>query len=288
MKSQRWISSFGPGPVGPSAAPPPLQKPPPPPPCAAARFRRKIVSGQFDEENPFVLISSVLLVQADDGVSFLVVDRIGDIYRNLPRRADVIVTTVGARYKCQQGWNRHGTVAHGGAPPCAKTRAIRAHMAGVSSHVANKISALAASCLRDEADGRRRVLRDVGWPMNAGRTLAARLPRKERPGDAASGAKGCASKRAARSTMMRPLLHTAASIVRRWADEAPLLVGDGCLAGHLSGTCAWLQPVFQEPGASRLIAVDSSIRSTTRLEAPSSDCTRSPDEISTIGFSTKN
>ncbi|KZV40734.1 GDSL esterase/lipase-like [Dorcoceras hygrometricum] len=62
----------------------------------------------------------------------------------------------------------------------------------------------------------------------------------------------------------------------------------GCLAGHLSGTCAWLQPVFQEPGASRLIAVDSSIRSTTRLEAPSSDCTRSPDEISTIGFSTSN
>ncbi|KZV51404.1 alpha-glucosidase [Dorcoceras hygrometricum] len=57
---------------------------------------------------------------------------------------------------------------------------------------------------------------------------------------------------------------------------------------HLSGTCAWLQPVFQEPGASRLIAVDSSIRSTTRLEAPSSDCTRSPDEISTIGFSSKS
>ncbi|KZV23031.1 mediator of RNA polymerase II transcription subunit 13 [Dorcoceras hygrometricum] len=71
--------------------------------AAAARLRRKIVSGQFDEENPFVLISSVLLVQADEGVSFLVVDRIGDIYRNLPRRADVIVTTVGARHKCQQG-----------------------------------------------------------------------------------------------------------------------------------------------------------------------------------------
>ncbi|KZV34648.1 hypothetical protein F511_23367 [Dorcoceras hygrometricum] len=49
-----------------------------------------------------MLISSVLLVQADEGVSFLVVDRIGDIYRNLPRRADVIVTTVGARHKCQQ------------------------------------------------------------------------------------------------------------------------------------------------------------------------------------------
>ncbi|KZV56142.1 hypothetical protein F511_28808 [Dorcoceras hygrometricum] len=76
------------------------------PPCAAAaaaHLRRKIVSGQFDEKNPFVLISSVLLVQADEGVSFLVLDRIGDIYRNLPRRAEVIVTTVGARHKCQQG-----------------------------------------------------------------------------------------------------------------------------------------------------------------------------------------
>ncbi|KZV18865.1 hypothetical protein F511_08671 [Dorcoceras hygrometricum] len=41
--------------------------------------------------------------EADEGVSFLVVDRIGDIYRSLPRRADVIVTTVGARHKCQQG-----------------------------------------------------------------------------------------------------------------------------------------------------------------------------------------
>ncbi|KZV48154.1 hypothetical protein F511_23955 [Dorcoceras hygrometricum] len=74
--------------------------------AAAVRRRRpsspEIVSGQFDMENPFVLISSVLLVQADEGVSFLVMDRIGDFYRNLPRRADVIVTTVGARHKCQQ------------------------------------------------------------------------------------------------------------------------------------------------------------------------------------------
>ncbi|KZV06836.1 hypothetical protein F511_45681 [Dorcoceras hygrometricum] len=46
--------------------------------------RRKVVSGQLDEENPFVQNSSVLLVQADEGVSVLVVDRIGDIYRNLP------------------------------------------------------------------------------------------------------------------------------------------------------------------------------------------------------------
>ncbi|KZV35372.1 hypothetical protein F511_32720 [Dorcoceras hygrometricum] len=83
-------------------------RPQPPPPlsnaaaAAASRLRRKFVSRQFDEENPFVLISSVLLVQAGEGVSFLVVDRIGDIYRSLPRRADVIVTTVGAGHKCQQ------------------------------------------------------------------------------------------------------------------------------------------------------------------------------------------
>ncbi|KZV48609.1 hypothetical protein F511_27212 [Dorcoceras hygrometricum] len=76
------------------------------PPCATAaavRRRRKFVSGQLDEENPFVQNSSVLLVQADEGVSVLVVDRIGDIYRSLPRRAEVIGTTVGARHKCQQG-----------------------------------------------------------------------------------------------------------------------------------------------------------------------------------------
>ncbi|KZV28026.1 hypothetical protein F511_27745 [Dorcoceras hygrometricum] len=56
--------------------------PPPPPPRVAG-----IHSGRFDEENPFVHNSSVLLVQADEGVSVLVVDRIGVIYRNQPRRA---------------------------------------------------------------------------------------------------------------------------------------------------------------------------------------------------------
>ncbi|KZV53989.1 hypothetical protein F511_10121 [Dorcoceras hygrometricum] len=57
------------------------------PPCAtvaAVHRRRKFVSGQLDEENPFMQNSSVLLVQADEGVSVLVVDRIGDIYRSLP------------------------------------------------------------------------------------------------------------------------------------------------------------------------------------------------------------
>ncbi|KZV13509.1 hypothetical protein F511_45325 [Dorcoceras hygrometricum] len=63
----------------------PFLTPPPPPPCAAAAG--KLVSGQLDVENPFVLISSGLLVQHDEGVSDLVVDRIGvstAIYREEP------------------------------------------------------------------------------------------------------------------------------------------------------------------------------------------------------------
>ncbi|KZV07154.1 hypothetical protein F511_45367 [Dorcoceras hygrometricum] len=86
MKSQRWISSFGPGPVG--TPPPPFLSH-----AAAARCRRKFVSGQLDEENPFVLISSALLVQPDEGVSDLVVDRIGVNYRNLPRRDGFLIET---------------------------------------------------------------------------------------------------------------------------------------------------------------------------------------------------
>ncbi|KZT75883.1 hypothetical protein F511_47092 [Dorcoceras hygrometricum] len=43
------------------------------------------------------------------------------------------------------------------------------------------MSALAASCLRDEADGWQRLLRHGGRPMSVGRTLAARLPHERRP-----------------------------------------------------------------------------------------------------------
>ncbi|KZV49660.1 hypothetical protein F511_16758 [Dorcoceras hygrometricum] len=100
------------------------------PPCAAAaaaRLRQKIVSGHFNEENLFVLISSVLLVQADEGASFLVMDRIGDIYRNLPRRADVIVTMVGARHKCQQELENRKFDSAAGPPPCAAAPLSQAH-----------------------------------------------------------------------------------------------------------------------------------------------------------------
>ncbi|KZV54224.1 hypothetical protein F511_14637 [Dorcoceras hygrometricum] len=64
--------------------------------AAAADLRRKFVSGQFDEENPFVLISSGLLVQPDEGVSDLVMDRIGvttAIYREEPG-------------SCNTGWSQ--------------------------------------------------------------------------------------------------------------------------------------------------------------------------------------
>ncbi|KZV19786.1 hypothetical protein F511_18785 [Dorcoceras hygrometricum] len=81
-----------------AAALPPLYKPPPPP-------RQKIVSGQFDEENPFMQISSVLLVQADEGVSFLVVDRIGDFYRNLPLLFNFLGTFVVGQFEESAGQN---------------------------------------------------------------------------------------------------------------------------------------------------------------------------------------
>ncbi|KZV40555.1 acyl-CoA dehydrogenase-related protein [Dorcoceras hygrometricum] len=56
----------------------------PPPPGARGRRFAGIRFGQFDEENPSTQISSRLLVQGDEGVSYPVVDRIGVIYRSLP------------------------------------------------------------------------------------------------------------------------------------------------------------------------------------------------------------
>ncbi|KZV17526.1 hypothetical protein F511_37452 [Dorcoceras hygrometricum] len=70
--------------------------------AVAARCRRKFVSGQLDEENPFVLISSALLVQPDEGVSVLVVDRIGDNLPQSTEKSRILVIPVGARH-CQQG-----------------------------------------------------------------------------------------------------------------------------------------------------------------------------------------
>ncbi|KZV52782.1 hypothetical protein F511_37120 [Dorcoceras hygrometricum] len=74
-----------------SLPPPPLLNLTPPLPvhaaAAGARRRRRLAgncSGQLDEENPSAPISSGLLVQADEGVSYPVVDLIDVIYRRLP------------------------------------------------------------------------------------------------------------------------------------------------------------------------------------------------------------
>ncbi|KZV16797.1 hypothetical protein F511_11723 [Dorcoceras hygrometricum] len=85
------------------AASPPLYTrrrlaPPPPPPPRVVGIR----SGRFDEENPFVQNSSLLLVQPDEGVSVLVVDRIGDYLPQSIEKSRVLVIPVGARHKCQQ------------------------------------------------------------------------------------------------------------------------------------------------------------------------------------------
>ncbi|KZV57526.1 hypothetical protein F511_20455 [Dorcoceras hygrometricum] len=69
---------------------------------ATAAAAGKLVSGQLDVENPFVLISSGLLVQPDEGVSDLVVDRIRDNLPQSTEKSRIIVITVGARHKCQR------------------------------------------------------------------------------------------------------------------------------------------------------------------------------------------
>ncbi|KZV27653.1 hypothetical protein F511_42103 [Dorcoceras hygrometricum] len=179
--------------------------------------RRKVVSGQLDEENPFVQNSSVLLVQADEGVPVLVVDRIGDIYRSLPRRADVIVTTVGSRHKCHQDQDSRNIAAHrppeaaarGGATTSAIERAGRAlvaqAMAGACAPVAHHgrcVTCLVApqvgrpcanrcavgraplrACWPDRCASVRRPSRDgcVTHACDDGRRVVDRLRAKEAP-----------------------------------------------------------------------------------------------------------
>ncbi|KZV16957.1 hypothetical protein F511_19743 [Dorcoceras hygrometricum] len=75
------------------------QASPPPPSSAAATCRRKIVSGQLNEKNPSVQISSGLLVQADEGIPSPVMDLIDDIYHRLPRSAVFFTKPVGARHE---------------------------------------------------------------------------------------------------------------------------------------------------------------------------------------------
>ncbi|KZV42881.1 hypothetical protein F511_26276 [Dorcoceras hygrometricum] len=63
--------------------------------CLSVESTRPDSSGQFDEENPIVLISSGLLVQSDEGVSDLVVDRI-DVTTAINREAPGVLTVPGS------------------------------------------------------------------------------------------------------------------------------------------------------------------------------------------------
>ncbi|KZV26987.1 hypothetical protein F511_17100 [Dorcoceras hygrometricum] len=70
------------------------------------------IDNLFFEEYSFVLISSALLVQPDEGVLDLVVDRIGDNLPQSTEKSRIIVIPVGARHKCQRvasfASSRHG------------------------------------------------------------------------------------------------------------------------------------------------------------------------------------
>ncbi|KZV32480.1 hypothetical protein F511_27227 [Dorcoceras hygrometricum] len=132
------------------AAPPLL-----PSAAAAARCLRKFVSGQLDEENPFVLISSALLVQPNEGVSVLFVDRIGDKLPQPTEKSRVLVIPVGARHKCQQAM-----------PPAPAAALLLAHHMRAATHnVAHRARHHRALAARWIAAGRTLVAR---WPRDCG------------------------------------------------------------------------------------------------------------------------
>ncbi|KZV53718.1 hypothetical protein F511_26014 [Dorcoceras hygrometricum] len=142
---------------------------------------------------------AVLLVQADEGVTFLVVDRIGDIYRNLPKRSDVIITT---NRKTKIFGISNLRPPRATAPTCmserARSRAIglrtrcarpptrgrystcdcRTSPAKVCVRLARSCALLDAEELRDGRASGRRSMRDDGdawhWPLveHVRRTMA--------------------------------------------------------------------------------------------------------------------
>ncbi|KZV38898.1 hypothetical protein F511_08815 [Dorcoceras hygrometricum] len=135
-RSVRSDRSYG------EVSPPPSSPhtPPPPPPRFAG-----IRSGRFDEENPFVQNSSVLLVRPDEGVSVQVVDRIGDYLPQSTEKSRVLVIPVGARHKCQQDFrseNENRETTTGPPPRVAALEAarLRAH---VAQHLAHRLRMVA-------------------------------------------------------------------------------------------------------------------------------------------------
>ncbi|KZV43719.1 hypothetical protein F511_44466 [Dorcoceras hygrometricum] len=135
----------------------------PPPPllsCAAAAthapsppspiFAGNLFLGRFDEENPFVKNSSVFLVQPDEGVSVLVVDRIGDYLPQSTEKSRVLVIPVGARHKCQQDRINQRNHGIGHRPP----------RAAAPPHATHRSHALGCACR-------------MRWPRGAGRDVRA-------------------------------------------------------------------------------------------------------------------
>ncbi|KZV19724.1 hypothetical protein F511_34953 [Dorcoceras hygrometricum] len=175
--------------------------PPPLPPSSS-----EIRSGQFDEKNPSVQILSGLLVQADEGVSYPVVDLIGIIYRSLPSRRP----------------KHHRTsTACGGATTSAIARAGRA-LATRSS--CERPRAGRENCDASRCDGS--MLADRCYDT-AGRSVREAF----RPTHVA-GCAICANARAGRalaSRWPRAGLALAARLPHeRQPSVAPLLVDDAC------------------------------------------------------------
>ncbi|KZV13644.1 hypothetical protein F511_45194 [Dorcoceras hygrometricum] len=193
-----------------------------PPPCAARRrpspppTSPEIVPALFFEENPFVLISSVLLVQPDEGVSDLVVDRIGDNLPQSTEKSRIIVITVGDRHKCQQDRKNENRGKTTGPPPRLAALAavrFRVHVARRLAHRLRMVAeALAVPRARRCAVGS--VLVDAS--SMAGRTIAHMLAHVS-DGGRASAPRDC-------DAGVAPPRATMGEAVRR---ETPLLAGDG-------------------------------------------------------------
>ncbi|KZV18407.1 hypothetical protein F511_19183 [Dorcoceras hygrometricum] len=212
--------------------------------AAAARRRRKFGSGQLDEENPFVQNSSVLLVQADEGVSVLVVDRIGDIYRSLLRRADVIVTTVGARHKCQQDQknenrrsNSPGRRLARRRPPCRARASARATPSSAGRAMDDLMSRAgratrarwASDCAFVAGGWRRCIARAAQAVVHGAARVAASLDDGRASCSAAAGRRWCALVAHA----PRRSLHVLACCVARC--RRVFRGGGGAVAGRRSG-----------------------------------------------------
>ncbi|KZV53035.1 rab3 GTPase-activating protein catalytic subunit [Dorcoceras hygrometricum] len=166
---------------------------------------------------------------ADEGVPFLVVDRIGDIYRNLPRRADVIVTTVGARHKCQQA----APPPHATAPfLLAITRAcdLRAGRAREAD-----VGAAAHTCAPDAHPDLAHLLRDLvgryvrlcGWTSaNVGDRCAGLVHvdgREVARWPCVGRVASLPSSRATGATRVSIVRRCWTTMARRWLDEVTLL-----------------------------------------------------------------